>query len=105
MIKRVKAHLKRWWNERERGEGNGWKIAGIASAIIVGGIVLVSGIALFLPALCVMWSAALLHQVWDQVPALSYVESLGGLVGLWVVGWTVGFLLRLFLFALLGGAR
>jgi hypothetical protein len=105
MIKRVKAHAKRWWNERERGNGNGWKITGIVVMVTVGGIALVSSIGLFLPAAMVMGSAAFLHGVWDQVPALSYVQSLSGMLGLWLVGWTVGMLLRFFIFALFGGAR
>lgn len=105
MIKRVKAHMKRWWNERERGDGTWWKVTGIVVGVAVGGLALVSGIGLFLPAAMVMGSAAFLHGVWDQVPALSYLESVHGMLGLWLVGWTVGLLLRFFMFALFGGAK
>lgn len=105
VIKRIRAHIKRVWSERDPEAGTSWGIFGVALAITVGGLVLVTGVGLFLPALFVMWSAGFLHQIWDQVPALGYLQSVGFLIGFWVVGWTFGMLLRFLVFALFGGAK
>lgn len=105
VIKRAKTHVKQMWSDRDREASTSWRIFGIAMAIIIGAAVLFAGVGLFLPALGVMCSAWFLHHVWDQIPAISYVQSMVGIVGLWVVGWTIGFLLRLFVFALTGGGK
>lgn len=105
VIKRAKAHVKRMWSERDRDTETSWKIFGLAMAIIIGVGAFLAGVGLFLPALSVMCAAWFLHQVWEQIPAISYVQSMVGIIGLWVVGWTIGFLLRLFIFALTGGGK